>query len=170
MHSATVEIELSINLRCRTIKEYALPFSTREFDTCQTKGCCSRVPYFRRSNGVRPYEGFVSVRCSNLKENRGWGARQSTARIFEFLGDLARTDRPQLSFVTTHCVSQACLLFGQKEITRFAPIAGAALLITPSPFSSPRQGHTRWCRFRSHQFGYLGFEGILGLFCVEGGF
>ena len=33
-------------------------------------------------------------------------------------GDLARTDRPQLSFYTTHCVSKVCLLFGQKEITR----------------------------------------------------
>jgi hypothetical protein len=31
----------------------------------------------------------------------------------------------------THCGSQVCLLFGQKEYHKVCTIAGAALLITP---------------------------------------
>ena len=129
MHSATVESYLSI---CNAKRTRETTSSTREFDTCQTKRCCSRVPYFRRSNGVRPYEGFLSVRCSNLKENRGWGARQSTARIFEFLLGLTRTYRPQLSFIQRTVGRKFGCRSGRREITRHHK--GEALLITPSPF------------------------------------
>ena len=70
MHSAAVESYLLIYDAIEQEKLLVVP------------GNLTRVKQRGAAAGyriVRPYEGFLSVRCSNLKENRGWGARQSTA-------------------------------------------------------------------------------------------
>ena len=48
--------------------EQGICFSTREFDTCQTKGCCSRVQDFRRRDMSKALRGFLI--CSLLKSER----------------------------------------------------------------------------------------------------
>ena len=48
--------------------EQRICFSTREFDTCQTKGCCSRVQDFRRRDRSKALRGFLI--CSLLKSER----------------------------------------------------------------------------------------------------
>jgi hypothetical protein len=63
MHSATVESYLLI---CSAIEQEK--FSTRKFDTCQTKRCCCRVRIFRKKRSEQGLtKAFLYVRCSNLK-------------------------------------------------------------------------------------------------------
>ena len=57
--------ELSINLRCRTIKEYALV--PGNLTRVKQRGAVAGYGISEERTGVSPYEGSLSVRCSNLK-------------------------------------------------------------------------------------------------------
>jgi hypothetical protein len=59
--------ELSINLRCRTNKEYALVPGNLTCVKQSQRGGVAGYRISEEGTGVRPYEGSSSVRCSNLK-------------------------------------------------------------------------------------------------------
>ena len=77
MHSAAVESYLLI---CNAIEQEKSTSSTRKFDTCQTKGCCSRVQFFQNERSEQGLTKASYLFVAQIwKENRGWGARESTA-------------------------------------------------------------------------------------------
>jgi hypothetical protein len=83
-------------------------FSTREFDTCQTKSCCSRVHDFRRRDMSKALLGFLI--CSLLKSERRIedGVLERAQPESLNFPDLGWTERLQLAYQRTAYI----VLFG----------------------------------------------------------